>query len=61
MAWHFSKHLKGEIEKLRSGLPEAGVIHVDMYSAKYELISNAKNEVYFNMQLKVFIDLLFES
>ncbi|XP_022895372.1 GDSL esterase/lipase At5g14450-like [Olea europaea var. sylvestris] len=44
MARHFNKQLKVEIVKLRTELSAAAIVYVDMYRAKYELISNAKNE-----------------
>ncbi|PIM97934.1 Alpha-L-fucosidase [Handroanthus impetiginosus] len=43
MALEFNKKLKDEIAKLRKELSDAAVVYVDMYSAKYELISHAKN------------------
>ncbi|CAA3027528.1 GDSL esterase lipase At5g14450-like [Olea europaea subsp. europaea] len=44
MARHSNKQLKVEIVKLRTELSAAAIVYVDMYRAKYELISNAKNE-----------------
>ncbi|KAL8528113.1 hypothetical protein ACS0TY_005788 [Phlomoides rotata] len=44
IALQFNNHLKGEIVKLRGELSDAALIYVDMYAAKYELISNAKNQ-----------------
>lgn len=38
-----NKKLKDEIIKLRIELSEATIIYVDIYSVKYELISNTKN------------------
>ncbi|KAK6153114.1 hypothetical protein DH2020_012753 [Rehmannia glutinosa] len=40
----FNKVLKEEIVKLRSELTYAAIVYVDMYAAKYELISHAKNQ-----------------
>lgn len=39
-----NKKLKDEIIKLRIELSEATIIYVDIYSVKYELISNTKNQ-----------------
>ncbi|GFQ06254.1 GDSL esterase/lipase at5g14450, partial [Phtheirospermum japonicum] len=44
VAIEFNKQLKDEIVKLRSELSEAMIIYVDMYSAKYELITGANNQ-----------------
>ncbi|KAI3474931.1 hypothetical protein Pfo_030242 [Paulownia fortunei] len=44
IAVEFNKQLKDEMVKLRSELSKAAIIYVDMYSAKYELITNAKNQ-----------------
>lgn len=44
IALQFNKHLKDEIVKLRGELSNATLVYVDMYAAKYELISNAKNQ-----------------
>lgn len=43
MATEFNKQLKERVTKLRSELSEAAITYVDIYAAKYELISNAKN------------------
>ncbi|CAL5370149.1 unnamed protein product [Camellia sinensis] len=43
MAIEFNKQLKDKVIKLRKELPEAALTYVDVYRAKYELISNAKN------------------
>ncbi|XP_071695525.1 GDSL esterase/lipase At5g14450-like [Rutidosis leptorrhynchoides] len=43
IAMEFNKKLRVKVANLRSNLPEAMFIYVDMYSAKYQLISNAKN------------------
>ncbi|KAK2968121.1 hypothetical protein RJ640_028026 [Escallonia rubra] len=40
----FNKQLKDKVIQLRTELSQAALIYVDMYSAKYELISNAKNQ-----------------
>lgn len=42
MAVEFNRQLKERIIKLRTELPEAAITYVDVYAAKYELISNAK-------------------
>lgn len=44
MAIEFNKQLKDRIIKLRTELAEAAITHVDVYAAKYALISNTKNE-----------------
>ncbi|XP_050271009.1 GDSL esterase/lipase At5g14450-like [Quercus robur] len=44
MAVEFNKQLKDRVIKLRAELPEAAITYVDLYAAKYGLISNAKNE-----------------
>jgi len=44
MATEFNKHLKDRIIKLRTELPEAAITYVDVYAAKYALISNTKTE-----------------
>ncbi|KAJ9152839.1 hypothetical protein P3X46_026354 [Hevea brasiliensis] len=43
MAVEFNSKLQDRIVKLRAELPEAAIAYVDVYSAKYGLISNAKN------------------
>lgn len=43
IAIEFNKQLRAKVIQLRSDLPKAILIYVDMYSAKYELISNAKD------------------
>ncbi|XP_058739424.1 GDSL esterase/lipase At5g14450-like [Vicia villosa] len=42
LAKDFNKKLKDKVVELRTLLPNASLTYVDMYSAKYELISNAK-------------------
>lgn len=44
MAMEFNKLLKNAVIRLRSKLRKASLIYVDMYKAKYELISNAHRE-----------------
>ncbi|XP_057437378.1 GDSL esterase/lipase At5g14450 [Lotus japonicus] len=44
MAVEFNKQLKDRVVKLRTELPEAAITYVDLYAAKYGLISNTKNE-----------------
>lgn len=43
-AVEFNQILKERIVKLRTELPEAAITYVDVYAAKYGLISNAKKE-----------------
>lgn len=42
VAQEFNKQLKGKVSKLRTQLSDAMLILVDIYSAKYSLISQAK-------------------
>ncbi|GLT65101.1 hypothetical protein SLA2020_375530 [Shorea laevis] len=42
MAMEFNRQLKDRVIKLRTELPEASITYVDVYAAKYGLISNAK-------------------
>ncbi|KAJ1422414.1 SGNH hydrolase superfamily [Sesbania bispinosa] len=44
MAKKFNRKLKDIVDKLKAQFPDASLIYVDMFSAKYELISNAKKE-----------------
>ncbi|KAG6720087.1 GDSL esterase/lipase At5g14450-like [Carya illinoinensis] len=44
MAVEFNRHLKDRVIKLRAELPQAAITYVDVYAAKYGLISNAKNQ-----------------
>lgn len=44
IALQFNKEMKDEIVKLRVELGDAAVMYVDMYGAKHELISQARNE-----------------
>jgi len=44
MAREFNKKLKNFVLKLRAKFLDASFIYVDMFSAKYELISNANKE-----------------
>lgn len=43
MAMEFNRQLKDTVVKLRTEFPEAAIILIDVYTAKYELISNSKN------------------
>ncbi|XP_051143966.1 GDSL esterase/lipase At5g14450-like [Andrographis paniculata] len=43
MAIEYNRQLKGRVIRLRKELPQASLVYVDVYSAKYHLISNAKN------------------
>lgn len=50
LAMAFNKLLKNAVIQLRSHLPEASLIYVDMYTAKFELIINAQKEgIYFGI------------
>lgn len=44
LAKEFNKELKDVVVKLRKHFPDASFTYVDMFSAKYELITNAKKE-----------------
>ncbi|KAJ7974678.1 GDSL esterase/lipase [Quillaja saponaria] len=44
MAKEFNRQLKNIVVKLRAKLNDAALTYVDIFSAKYELISNAKEE-----------------
>ncbi|XP_044479063.1 GDSL esterase/lipase At3g27950-like [Mangifera indica] len=44
IAQEFNRQLKNKISQLRQQLPHAAITHVDVYSVKYALISNAKNQ-----------------
>ncbi|KAI9075584.1 hypothetical protein K1719_042490 [Acacia pycnantha] len=44
MAIEFNRQLKNRVIKLRAELPQASITYVDVYAAKYGLISKAKNE-----------------
>lgn len=43
IAKEFNKQLKERVIKLRAELPQAALTYVDIYSAKYKLISNARD------------------
>jgi len=44
MAREFNEKLKNIVVKLRAKFQDASLIYVDMFSIKYELISNANKE-----------------
>ncbi|KAL2320186.1 hypothetical protein Fmac_029155 [Flemingia macrophylla] len=44
MAKEFNKKLKNIVVKLRAEFPDSSLIYVDMFSAKYEIISKANKE-----------------
>ncbi|GMH06798.1 hypothetical protein Nepgr_008638 [Nepenthes gracilis] len=44
MAMELNKQLKDAVTKLRTQLPEAAITYVDLYAAKYGLISTAKSQ-----------------
>ncbi|XP_030953967.1 GDSL esterase/lipase At3g27950-like [Quercus lobata] len=44
VAQEFNRQLKDMVFQLRAQLPNAAFTYVDVFSAKYDLISNAKNE-----------------
>jgi len=44
IAQEFNKKLKQQMSKLRKELQQAKFTYVDMYKAKYELISNARSQ-----------------
>lgn len=43
LAQSFNRNLKNAVDQLRKDLPRVRITYVDMFSAKYSLISNAKN------------------
>lgn len=43
IAMEFNRQLKDKVMKLRTELPGASITYVDVYAAKYGLISNTKN------------------
>lgn len=43
VAMEFNRQLKDKILQLRTQLPFAKFTYVDVYSAKYALVNNAKN------------------
>ncbi|XP_017242928.1 GDSL esterase/lipase At5g14450 [Daucus carota subsp. sativus] len=43
IAKEFNKQLKDRVIKLRAELPQAALTYVDIYTAKYKLISNARH------------------
>lgn len=44
MALEFNRQLKARIRTLRAELGHADITYVDVYAAKYELISNANSQ-----------------
>ena len=52
VAQEFNRQLKDMVFQLRAQLPNAAFTYVDVYSAKYALISNAKNEGNLNLLYK---------
>lgn len=48
IAQEFNKQLKDIVFELRKKLPTAKFTNVDVYSAKYELIKNARNQGFIN-------------
>lgn len=44
IAMEFNKQLENGLMKLRGQLPEAAITYVDLYAAKYGLISDAKGQ-----------------
>ncbi|KAF8399794.1 hypothetical protein HHK36_015665 [Tetracentron sinense] len=44
MAVEFNRQLKDRVIKLRAQLPHASLTYIDIYAAKYGLISNTKNQ-----------------
>ncbi|XP_049384253.1 GDSL esterase/lipase At5g14450 [Solanum stenotomum] len=50
MALEFNRQLKARIRTLRAELGHAAITYVDVYAAKYELISNAKSQDFMEPQ-----------
>lgn len=44
VAQEFNRQLKDKVSQLNTQLPHSAFTYVDMYSAKYQLVSNAKNQ-----------------
>ncbi|XP_023526085.1 GDSL esterase/lipase At5g14450-like [Cucurbita pepo subsp. pepo] len=44
ISMELNNQLKAKLEKLRAELPEAAITYVDVYAAKYALISNGKTQ-----------------
>lgn len=44
VAKEFNWHLESSVIKLREQLPNAALTYVDVFAAKYKLISNAKKQ-----------------
>ncbi|KAF3631347.1 GDSL esterase/lipase [Capsicum annuum] len=53
VAQEFNKQLKDSVSRLRDQHPDAVLICVDLYSAKYSLISNAKDYVQLTSEVKL--------
>ncbi|XP_008230502.1 PREDICTED: GDSL esterase/lipase At5g14450-like isoform X1 [Prunus mume] len=53
IAIEFNRQLKDRVIKLRAELPQAAITYVDVYAAKYGLISSAKTEAGFADPMKV--------
>ena len=57
VAMEFNWQLEDKISQLRTQLPFAKFTYVNVYSAKYALISNAKNlgeHIYFDNMFEIF-------
>lgn len=50
LALEFNRQLKARIRTLRAELEHAAITYVDVYAAKYELISNAKSQDFMEPQ-----------
>ncbi|OMO59316.1 Lipase, GDSL [Corchorus capsularis] len=50
IAKEFNRQLKNIVIKLRADLPQAAITYVDIYAAKYGLISNAKQQGFVEVQ-----------
>jgi hypothetical protein len=59
MAVEFNRQLKDRVIKLKAELPNAAITYVDVYAAKYGLISNAKNEGIYHNHCCIIITFIF--
>ncbi|XP_021299180.1 GDSL esterase/lipase At5g14450-like [Herrania umbratica] len=50
IAKEFNRELKNRVIKLRADLPQAAITYVDIYAAKYGLISNSKQQGFVDAQ-----------
>lgn len=61
IAKEFNKQLKERVIKLRAELPQAALTYVDIYSAKYKLISNARDLGNYYLIFKIIISYIINN